>query len=90
MNNKERNPNNAEKKERRINSIFSDPKMLGGEPVIKGTRITVAVIVGSVADGMTFDEILKAFPQINEENIKDCLYYAAESAKYDLIYDLAV
>ena len=44
--------------------IFCDPKMMGGEPVIKGTRITVAVVVGSLADGMSIKEILKAFPKI--------------------------
>lgn len=63
---------------------------MGGEPVIKGTRITVAVIVGSLADGMSVADLLKAFPQIQEEDIRACLRYAAESAKADLNYNLAV
>ena len=70
--------------------IHCDPKMMAGEPVIKGTRITVAVIVGSLADGMSIAELLKAFPKIREEDIRACLRYAAESAKTDLRYDLAV
>ncbi len=76
---------NEKNKEQRI---FSDPKMMGGEPVIKGTRITVSVIVDSLADGMSIKEILNAFPQIEEKDIKASLHYAAESAKGDLIYEL--
>lgn len=64
--------------------IFCNPKMMGGEPVIKGTRITVAVIVGSMADGRGIKEILKAFPQISDDDVKACLRYAAESAKGDM------
>jgi uncharacterized protein (DUF433 family) len=70
--------------------IYCDPKMMGGEPVIRGTRITVSVVVGSLADGMRVAELRKAFPQIHEEDIRACLHYAAESAKGDLRYDLAV
>ncbi|MEA3506332.1 MAG: DUF433 domain-containing protein [Elusimicrobiota bacterium] len=70
--------------------IHSDPKIMSGEPVIKGTRVTVSVIVGSIADGMTNKELLKAFPQIKEEDIRACLYYAAESAREDLTYELAL
>ena len=70
--------------------IFCDPKMMGGEPVIKGTRITVAVIVGTMADCMGVKEILKVFPQISEGDIQACLRYAAESAKGDLLYRMAV
>ena len=70
--------------------IHSDPKMMGSEPVIKGTRVTVAVVVGSLADGMSHADLLKAFPQIKEEDIRACLHYAAESAKTDLRYPLAV
>lgn len=70
--------------------IYCNPRMMAGEPVIKGTRITVAVIVGSLADGMSISELLKAFPKIREEDIRACLRYAAASAKADLSYDLAV
>lgn len=72
------------------NRIYCDPKMMGGEPVIKGTRITVSVVVGSLGDGMSMAELLKAFPQIQETDIRACLHYAAESAKSDLQYDLAI
>lgn len=78
------------KKEDWRKRIYSDSKMMAGEPVIKGTRITVSVIVGSIADGMSQEELLKAYPKIKKEDIRACLHYASESAKADLTYDLAV
>lgn len=70
--------------------IYCDPRMMGGEPVVKGTRITVAVVVGTMADGMGVKDILKAFPQITEDDVKACLRYAAESAKGDLQFRVAI
>jgi uncharacterized protein (DUF433 family) len=43
--------------------ISVDPEIHHGEPCIKGTRIPVSMIVGSVADGMSFDEIIDSYPQ---------------------------
>lgn len=68
--------------------IHSDPEILGGEPVIRGTRITVAVIVGSLADEMNEEELLEAYPQIEREDIRACLKYAADSARGDIRYGL--
>ncbi len=56
--------------------IVVNPKVMVGKPVIKGTRITVEAIVGRVAEGMTFDEILEDFSYINKEDIKAALHYA--------------
>ena len=49
-----------------------------GDPCIKGTRIPVAMIVGSLADGMTSDEIREAYPQLNQEDIQAALAYTAD------------
>jgi uncharacterized protein (DUF433 family) len=49
-----------------------------GEPCIRGTRIPVAIIVGSLADNMTYEEITKAYPQLQPEDIQAALAYAAE------------
>ena len=70
--------------------ITSDPEVMGGEPVVKNTRVSVSVIVGSMADGMTEEELLEAFPQITSEDIRACLKYAAESAQNDIRYSQAV
>jgi uncharacterized protein (DUF433 family) len=50
-----------------------------GEPCIKGTRVPVNVIVGSVADGDTFEQILDAYPQLTGDDIKAALKFAAEA-----------
>ena len=70
--------------------VESNPDIMGGEPVIKGTRVSVAVIVGSIADGMREAELLEAYPQISREDIRACLKYAAESAQDDIRYGQAV
>ena len=50
--------------------IAVDSDIHHGEPCIKGTRVPVSLIVGCVADGMTFDEILDAYPQLKKESIQ--------------------
>jgi uncharacterized protein (DUF433 family) len=60
-----------------------------GEPCIKGTRIPVSMIVGSVADGKTFDEIIEAYPQLKKESIQAALAYAADIVRHDVFLPLA-
>ena len=60
-----------------------------GEPCILGTRVPVSMIVGSVADGMTFDEILDAYPQLKNESIQAALAYAADIVRHDVFLPLA-
>ena len=55
------------------------PDLHHGDPCIKGTRIPVAMIVGSLADGMKAKEIQDAYPQLNKEDIQAALVYAADS-----------
>jgi uncharacterized protein (DUF433 family) len=54
---------------------------MGGMPCIRGLRIPVATVVGMVADGMTEPEILKAFPDLEREDIREALLYAAEAVR---------
>ena len=49
-----------------------------GKPIIIGTRITVFDVLNWLANGMTFDEIILDFPELNENHIKACLSYAAD------------
>jgi uncharacterized protein (DUF433 family) len=60
------------------------PDIHYGEPCIKGTRVPVSVIVGSLADGMTHEEIQQAYPQLTSNAIRAALAYAAEILHYDL------
>jgi uncharacterized protein (DUF433 family) len=57
--------------------ISVDHRIMGGVPCIRGTRIPVATVVASVAEGMTPGEIIAAFPQLAVEDIQDALRYAA-------------
>jgi uncharacterized protein (DUF433 family) len=54
-----------------------EPDLHHGDPCIKGTRIPVAMIVGSLADGMTAEEIREAYSQLTDEDIRAALAYAA-------------
>ena len=61
--------------------ITVDARQLGGVPCIRSLRIPVATIIGMVADGMTEEEILKAYPDLDREDIREALRYAAEAVR---------
>jgi len=54
---------------------------MGGVPCLRGLRIPVATVVGMVADGMSVEEILKAYPDLEREDISEALRYAAEALR---------
>ena len=59
--------------------ITVDHRKMGGIPCIRRLRIPVATVVGMIADGMSTEEILKAFPDLEREDIQEALRYAAET-----------
>lgn len=61
--------------------ITVNPNQMGGVPCIRGLRIPVATVVGMIADGMKEEEILKAFPDLEPEDIQEALHYAAEAVR---------
>jgi uncharacterized protein (DUF433 family) len=61
--------------------ITVDHRQMGGVPCIRALRIPVATVVGMVADGMTEDEILGAYPDLEREDIREALRYAAETLR---------
>ena len=61
--------------------ITVNPMQMGGVPCIRGLRIPVATVVGMVADGMTETEMLKAYPDLEREDIPEALRYAAEAVR---------
>jgi uncharacterized protein (DUF433 family) len=61
--------------------ITASPKQMDGLPCIRGLRIPVATVVGMVADGMTEDEILSAYPDLEREDIREALRFAAEAVR---------
>jgi uncharacterized protein (DUF433 family) len=79
----------VEMKRRWQDRITVDPQIHHGDPCVKGTRIPVATVVGSLADGMTYDEILKAYPQLTNEDIYAALAYAAEVMRQEIVFPLS-
>jgi len=61
----------------KIDRITLDPAVMGGKPSIRGMRLTVATVLGLLAVGRSRDEILKAYPYLEPEDIDQCLAYAA-------------
>ena len=61
--------------------ITIDPNQMGGVPCIRGLRIPVATVVGMIAEGMTEDQILRAYPDLAREDIREALLFASEAVR---------
>jgi uncharacterized protein (DUF433 family) len=61
--------------------IVTSAARMGGVPCIRDLRIPVATVVGMVADGMTDDEILAAYPDLEREDVREALRYAAAAVR---------
>ena len=62
---------------KRLSRITLNPQVMGGKPCIRGLRITVGTVVGLLASGHTSDEILRLYPYLEEEDVREALAYAA-------------
>ena len=69
--------------------IVIDEKILGGKPIIKGTRIPVYLIVEMIASGLSIKDILKEYPELSEEDVKAALRYAASLLKRETYYEIS-
>ena len=65
----------------RFTRITVDPGQMGGVPCIRGLRIPVATIVDMVAQGLSTEEILELYPDLEPEDIAEALRYAAEAVR---------
>ncbi|MDZ7336732.1 MAG: DUF433 domain-containing protein [candidate division KSB1 bacterium] len=61
--------------------ITINPKQMDGVPCIRELRIPVSVVVGMVAEGMTTEEILRSFPDLEWEDIREALQFAADAVR---------
>ena len=61
--------------------ITVKPDQMGGVPCIRGLRIPVATVIGMVAEDMCREEILKAYPDLEPEDIQEALHFAAEAVR---------
>ena len=61
--------------------ITTDPEQMGGVPCIRGLRIPVATVVEMLAEGMSEEEVLRAYPDLEPEDIREALRYAAVAVR---------
>ena len=64
--------------------IVRDRRVVGGEPVFKGTRVTLRTVLASLAEGATTAEILADLPTLSEDDVRAAIAFAATSAQEDL------
>jgi len=64
--------------------IVRDEEICGGEPVFRGTRVTLRTVLASLADGDSVEEILADFPSLKGEDVQAAIVFAAASAEEDL------
>ena len=60
-----------------LDRITRNPEVMGGKPCVRGMRVTVGTIVGLVASGHSYPEIVASYPYLEEEDIRQALAYAA-------------
>ncbi|MEK7617973.1 MAG: DUF433 domain-containing protein [Patescibacteria group bacterium] len=70
------------------NRIIIDPRVMVGKPIIKGTRITVELILRLLAQGQPVEEILDNYPHLKKEDIRAAIEYAAELLEREAVYPL--
>jgi uncharacterized protein (DUF433 family) len=68
--------------------IIVDSKILTGKPVVRGTRISVELVVDLLATGWSHAQILASYPHLTEEDIRACLSYASELLHEEKVYSL--
>ena len=68
--------------------IVANPGILGGKPIVDGTRLSVEHILGLLASGMSHEEIIADYPELSEESIRAVLAYAARALENEIIIDV--
>jgi uncharacterized protein (DUF433 family) len=71
-----------------IERITANPMILGGKPIIRGTRISVEFILDLLSADVSEKEILEDYPHLSKEDILACLKYAANSCKNEIFIEL--
>ncbi len=69
--------------------IVSDPRVLGGKPVVEGTRMSVEQILGLLAKGMTVDAVCEAYPILGPDDVRAALAWAQAALRNDLLLDVS-
>jgi uncharacterized protein (DUF433 family) len=70
--------------------IVCDPTILGGKPCIKGTRISVEMVLEWVASGASRDDIVTSYPQLAAEDVEEAINFAAQSLSNETIMTVEI
>ena len=68
--------------------IVANPEILGGKPIVEGTRLSVGHILGLLAHGMSHAEIVEAYPELTVDDVKAVIHYAAEALHNDVLIEI--
>ena len=71
-----------------MTKIIANPGILGGKPVIEGTRLSVEHVLGLLANGMSNEEIIESYPILSEKSIRAVLAYAARALSNEIVIDI--
>jgi uncharacterized protein (DUF433 family) len=70
--------------------VITDPKILGGKPCIRGTRVSVAFVLELLASGASRQDILDAYPTVPRAGLDAAIRYAAKAMKNEVVWDVRV
>ena len=71
-----------------MSRIIANPGILGGKPIVEGTRLSVEHILGLLANGMSNEEIIAGYPELSEGGIRAVLAYAARAFQNEIFIDV--
>lgn len=69
-----------------LRKVTTDPAVMLGKPVIRGTRLTVEIIIEKLAFGKTADDVIKDYPFLTRDDVKAALLYAAKTLSHEEVY----
>lgn len=69
--------------------ITTDPEILGGKPIVRGTRLAVDFLLGLFAAGWSADQVLTSYPQISQDSLRAVFAYAADIAKDEALHSMS-
>jgi uncharacterized protein (DUF433 family) len=71
-----------------VRHIIANPEILGGKPIVEGTRLSVDHILGLLGHGMSHAEIVEAYPELTVEDVNAVIRYAAEALHNDVLIEV--
>jgi uncharacterized protein (DUF433 family) len=73
----------------RADRIVVDPAIMSGKPVVRGTRVPVELVLKHLAEALSVDAVIAAFPRLTPEDVRACIEYAEATIEGELVYPTA-